>query len=593
VATVLGGNRTIALTPESTGYFSGFDAHASAGNFYQFQLDEASQLFPDPASRFQPMGPHGPSQIVDPSTFHWTDDNWPGVSIAGQVIYEMHIGTFTYEGTWNAARVHLPDLVDTGFTALEIMPVAAFPGKFGWGYDGVDLFAPTELYGTPDDFRAFVDRAHALGLAVILDVVYNHLGPDGNYLKEFSNSYFTERYKNEWGEAINFDGPDSGPVREFFISNARYWVDEFHLDGLRFDATQQIFDASTNHILKQIVPAARKAARSRKIIVIAENEPQRSEMAKPIEHGGLGFEALWNDDFHHTACVAMTGRREAYLTDYRGTPQEFISSLKWGYLYHGQYYSWQKKRRGTPTTSLKPESFINYIQNHDQIANSPGSRRIDRLTTSGLYRTITALLLLGPETPMLFQGQEFGASAPFSYFADHNAELALLVQKGREAFMKQFPSFAQSNAVLARPNDRQTFEASKLDHSERRMNNHVVSLHSDLIRLRRSDHVFGAQRSDWLHGAVLGPEAFALRFFGGVAGDRLIVVNLGDDLELTPVPEPLLAPPLGGKWGVLWYSESPCYGGCGRLPFDKEEIWFLAAQSAVVLSAGPGQDGGM
>src|SRR5690348_10478641 len=239
----------VPLAAESDGYFAGTLANAAAGTRYRFSLDGGPPL-PDPASRFQPDGPHGPSEVVDPHTFRWTDTAWPGVALSGQVLYEMHVGTFTREGTWRAAMQELPALADAGVTVLELLPVADFPGQFGWGYDGVDLFAPSRLYGSPDDFRAFVDRAHALGLGVILDVVYNHLGPDGNYLKCFSESYFTDRYQNEWGEAVNFDGPDSGPAREFVLANARYWIEEFHLDGLRLDATQQMFDASPEHILR-------------------------------------------------------------------------------------------------------------------------------------------------------------------------------------------------------------------------------------------------------------------------------------------------------------------------------------------------------
>src|SRR5262245_26170458 len=256
---------------------------------YRFRLDYGNRLFPDPASRFQPEGPHGPSQIVSPYSYRWKDDSWPGVSIEGQVLYEMHIGTFAKEGTWNAARELLPELAAVGITLLEIMPVAEFPGRFGWGYDGVNLFAPTHLYGAPDDFRAFVDRAHALRLGVVLDVVYNHLGPDGNYLKEFSQAYFTNRYENEWGEAINFDGDNSAGFRGFFLSNACYWIEEFHLDGLRLDATQQMFDSSPEHILASITREARHAARKRSIVFVGENEPQRARLARSLEAGGYGL----------------------------------------------------------------------------------------------------------------------------------------------------------------------------------------------------------------------------------------------------------------------------------------------------------------
>jgi maltooligosyltrehalose trehalohydrolase len=587
VEVIIEEERAVKLTSEGKGYFSGIDARAKAGALYQFRLDATPCLVPDPVSRFQPRGPHGPSEIVDSSKFSWTDTGWHGISIKGQILYEMHIGTFTREGTWKAASRYLPDLAELGITALEVMPVASFPGQFGWGYDGVDLFAPTALYGTADEFRQFVDRAHASGLAVILDVVYNHLGPDGNYLKEFSDSYFTNRYINEWGEPINFDGPLSGPVREFFISNARYWIDEFHLDGLRLDATQQMFDTSHNHIIKDIVSAARDAAQNRDIIVIAENEPQWATMARPSTENGFGVDSLWNDDFHHTARVAASGRCEAYYSGYRGTPQEFISSVKWGFLYQGQYYHWQHKRRGVPTQGLRPEAFVNFIQNHDQVANSFSGMRLHQFATPALYRALTALLMLAPQTPLLFQGQEFGASAPFLYFADHNAGLALLVQEGRETFLQQFPSIKGCKARIAEASDRRTFEKCKLDHTERTVNDKFVRLHRDLIHIRKTDPVFLQQRTDWLYGAVLGRQAFALRFFGGDAGDRLILVNLGRDLDLSPAPEPLLAEPADAKWCLLWSSESPFYGGCGREPVDERGLWTLTGQSALVLSSVP------
>src|SRR6266478_2286689 len=288
------------LTPEAGGYFSGA-VNVGAGSRYRFRVNRGENFYPDPASRFQPQGPHGPSCIVDPRRFRWADTNWPGVMLKGQIIYEMHIGTFTKEGTWCAAVEQLPELARVGITVVEMMPVADFPGKFGWGYDGVNLFAPSHLYGTPDDLRAFIDRAHSLGVAVILDVVYNHFGPDGNYLGIFSDDYLIREKENEWGNAINFDGPNSGPVREFFITNGRYWVEEFHLDGFRFDATHAIRDQSTEYIIGAVGRAAREAGGSRSILLIAENDLQEAKMAQPSREGGDDLDGMWNDDFHHSA----------------------------------------------------------------------------------------------------------------------------------------------------------------------------------------------------------------------------------------------------------------------------------------------------
>jgi maltooligosyltrehalose trehalohydrolase len=575
------------LSEEPNGYWSGYVAEASAGMHYRFQLDESA--WPDPASRFQPRGPHGVSRIVDPTAFAWTDDGWQGVRREGQVIYELHIGTFTRDGTWAGAMKQLPALADLGVTLLEVMPVADFPGEHGWGYDGVNLFAPTRLYGEPDDFRRFVDRAHALGLGVILDVVYNHLGPDGNYLMNFAPHYFSERYQNEWGDALNFDDPHSAPVRELFIANAGYWIEEFHLDGLRLDATQQIFDGSPEHLLAAITQRVRQAARGRSTYLVAENETQHTHLVRPAPSGGYGLDAVWNDDFHHAAIVALTGRNEAYYSGYQGSPQEFISACKWGYLYQGQHYQWQKARRGTPGFDLAPANFVGYLQNHDQIANSLVGRRIHTVTSAGRLRALTTLLLLGPNTPMLFQGQEFAASAPFLYFADHTPELARRVTAGRAEFLKQFPSIAAEDAehLVPNPEEPDTFLRCKLDHRERESHSEAFALHRDLLHLRRRDPLLGKAQRGTYDGAVLSAAAFVLRFFGREQDDRLLLINLGPQLHLDPAPEPLLAPPLGCQWALAWSSEDPRYGGGGTPPLDTEDNWHLPAESGVLLIPAP------
>jgi maltooligosyltrehalose trehalohydrolase len=588
-----GGELAVPLAGEGNGYFSGFVGEARAGLRYRFRLDGDGR-FPDPVSRYQPEGPHGPSQLIDPEDFAWTDQNWPGVRLPGQVIYELHVGTFTPEGTWESAERQLPELADLGVTLVEMMPVAEFPGRFGWGYDGVNLFAPYHPYGTPDDLRRFIDRAHSLGIGVIHDVVYNHLGPDGNCLPQFAADYFTDRYTTEWGEAINFDGQSAGPVREFYVANARYWIEEFHFDGLRLDATQNIYDTSDDHILAAVARAVREAAGGRSTLLVAENEPQEVRLVRPPEQGGYGLDALWNDDFHHSAIVALTGHNDAYYSDHLGAPQEFLSAVKWGYLYQGQWYKWQRKRRGAPAFGLNPAAFVNFLQNHDQIANSGRGERVHQLTGPGRYRAMTALLLLAPSTPMLFQGQEFAASTPFYYFADHNAELARLVRKGRFEFLQQFRGLAKPDMqkCLADPESTKTFERCKLDLSERQSHAGAYALHRDLLRLRREDPAFQAQRPSGVDGAVLGPEAFLLRFFGKDGDDRLLVVNLGRDLHLDPAPEPLLAPPLDTCWDTLWSSEDPRYGGCGTPPLDTEENWGIPGNAAVVLRPQRSEVGG-
>jgi len=579
---------TVELQAEGNGYFSALLPEVGVGTLYRYLLDDDPQPYPDPASRFQPQGPHGASQIIDCSTFNWTDAAWPGLEAQGQVIYEMHIGTFTHEGNWAAAAKELPELAALGVTVLEIMPVADFPGRFGWGYDGVNLFAPTRLYGTPDDFRQFVNQAHAVGLGVILDVVFNHFGPDGNYIGKFSRNYFSTRYECDWGDALNFDGPNSDAVRDYVLANAEYWIKEFHLDGLRIDATQQIFDSSPEHIIAAVVRVARSAGAPRKVLIIGENEPQIAKLFLPPEQQGYGIDALWNDDFHHTAMVAMTGRADAYYSDYRGTAQEFVSTLKHGFLYQGQWYSWQNKTRGTLSLDMAPVKFVNFIQNHDQLANSGSGKRIHLLTSPNRYRAVTALFLLAPQTPMLFQGQEFAATSPFFYFADHKEEIAYLVARGRSDFLAQFRSLATSEmqARLPDPGDPLTFTHSKLNLNDRYQHKEEYALHRDLLSLRRNDPVFQAsQKSCLIDGAVLSPDALVIRFFGENPGDdRLLVVNLSRDLHLIPAPEPLLAPPGDCVWNAMWSSEDPQYGGLGMPPWPINGNWYIQGESAVVLN---------
>jgi maltooligosyltrehalose trehalohydrolase len=527
--------------------------------------------------------------VVDPRTFRWTDDGWRGVKAVGQVLYEMHVGTFTTEGTWTAAAEQLPELARLGVTVIEMMPVADFAGSFGWGYDGVNLYAPTRLYGTPDDLRAFVDRAHACGLGVILDVVYNHLGPDGNYLHEFSAHYFTDRYKNDWGAALNFEGPSAS--REFFVENAGYWIDEFHFDGLRLDATQDVQDDSKEHVISSIVTRARAAAGHRSVYIVAENEPQDPKLLRPRAAGGFGVDAVWNDDYHHSAVVALTGRREAYYHDYFGSPQEFVSAAKYGYLYQGQWYAWQKQRRGGPSLGLPAQAYIAFLENHDQIANTASGRRMRQLTSPGRYRALTALTLLGPATPLLFQGQEFAASSPFLFFADHHDQLHDGIREGRRQFLEQFPSTLDSHAqrALSDPIDESTFLRCKLDFRERERHREAYALHRDLLALRRHDACLNAEDSVRVDGAVIAPHAFLLRFTAGDADARLLIVNYGIELDLASVPEPLLAPPEGCRWTIEWSSEDLRYGGCGTAPLRLEPPR-LSAEVALFLRPEPDSD---
>ena len=573
------------LTAESDGYFSG-TADVGAGTRYRLRVNKAENFYPDPASRFQPDGPHESSCIVDPARFRWSDTQWPGLKLKGQIFYEMHIGTFTSEGTWRAAAEQLPELARIGITTVEMMPVAEFPGKFGWGYDGVDLFAPSHLYGTPDDLREFIDRAHSLGLGVILDVVYNHFGPDGNYLGIYSDEYLTRGKEHEWGDVINFDGPNSGPVREFFITNGRYWIEEFHFDGFRFDATHAIHDRSAEYIIGAVGRAAREAADSRSIILIAENDLQEARITQPQSEGGDGLDAMWNDDFHHSAMVGLTGKNVGYFSDYSGKPQELISAAKYGFLYQGQALSWQKVLRGTPTFGVPTEAFVCFIENHDQIANTGTGDRPRFQTSPGRYRAITALLLLGPWTPLLFQGQEFGASSPFLFFADvGDTVIRDAIRNGRAELLAPFLSLTDEETLrrLPAPDDPQMFSKCKLDFSEREKNRELYDLHIDLLKLRREDSRFHLQNSGGIDGAVLGQASFVLRYFSEGNDDRLLLVNFGERQVLQPASEPLLAPPQNCRWEALWTSDSRRYGGTGAVMTATPAQWILPTETAVVL----------
>lgn len=566
---------------EKNGYFSLLVPEATKNSLYRFQIDQSERWFSDPASKYQPEGPFGASSVLD-TNYNWNDAKWSGVSLEGQIIYEMHLGTFTHKGTYLSAMDQLPELAALGITLIELMPVNDFPGEFGWGYDGVNLFAPCHIYGHPNHLKAFIDKAHSLNMGVILDVVYNHFGPEGNYLLEFSKEYLSEKNHTDWGKAINYDHPSS---REFFLTNIRYWIEEYHFDGYRFDATPWIFSSTPTHVLAEMTAEAKKAAGKRSIITIGENEPQDIKLLKNYEEGGYGFDAMWNDDFHHTACVRLTGKREAYYTDYLGSCQEFISSLKYGFLYQGQYYDWQKQKRGVYNKNYKPASLVIFLENHDQIANSGHGERLNKLSDPGSYKALTCLLLLGPNTPMLFQGQEFGSSKPFHYFADHSANIKALVKKGRKEELSQFPRLATKEAhkALIDPGNPLTFTECKLDLTEREKHAHVYALHRDLIKLRKEDPVFKMVSTLRFDGAILGPDSFLIRYFGNDE-DRLMIINFGPDHHFNPAPEPLLVAGVDQDWEMLWSSESIIYGGQGTPPINTP-YWKILGHSAIVLKS--------
>ena len=586
IAIAFEGRPDVAMTRDDEGFFTADVKDARAGDRYRFRL--AQGMRPDPASRFQPEGPFEPSQVVDARCFPWTDHEWTGAPPPHrQVLYELHLGTFTEEGTWAAASQHLPRLADIGVTTLEVMPVAEFAGKFGWGYDGVQLFSPSRLYGTPDDARAFVNRAHAHGLAVILDVVYNHLGPSGNFIRDFSPTFLGA--PGEWGELINFDRHDARHVRAFMVDNAVHWIEEYHLDGLRFDATQAMVDSSEEHILSEICREARAAAGSRRIFLVGESEPQDIRYLQRSGTYPDGLDAIWSEDWHHAAFVAMTGRRQAYFTDYLGTAPEFASMARHGTLYQGQWYSWQTAPRGGYALHLDAFAFVNFLENHDQVANTGAGFRLVQQVSPATWRALTALLLLGPAMPMLFQGQEFGSTRPFTYFADHEGDLGRAVREGRLQFLTQFPGFAAKDMQegLAHPDDAEAFARCKLSEAERSADGPITRLHRDLLHLRRDDEVLAQIGGPLVTVESSAPTASILliRYIGRV-NHRLIVVNLGRD-HVSPMNDPLLGPAPACRWNLLWSSENPAYVGSGVSLYLQEGRWRIPAHSASVLASVP------
>lgn len=577
----------VAMARDRDGYFSAHVRDARAGQRYWFRLNEG--LRPDPASRFQPEGPTGPSQIVDPHAYRWNVESWRGAPPLHQnVFYELHVGTFTQEGTWSAAERRLDELAELGVTTIEMLPLAEFNGRFGWGYDGVDLFAPSHLYGTPDDLKHFIDAAHAARIAVILDVVYNHFGPVGNFLRDFAPTFFGK--PGEWGDTINYDGPGSGPVRRFMIENAAYWIAEFRFDGLRFDATHGIHDSSEEHIVSEMCAAARAAAAGRRVVLVGETEPQDTRLLRASGAYRDGLDAMWNEDWHHSAFVALTGRRQAYFTDYQGTASELASMARHGTLYQGQWYSWQRHSRGGFALGLPSSAFVSFLENHDQVANTGLGLRLFHCVDHAKWRTLSALLLAGPHLPLLFQGVELASSRPFTYFADHEGDLAAAVRKGRLRFLSQFPGLTTDAMTRSMPDptDEAAYAACKLRHdAEKDKRDWTLKLHHDLLQLRRTDPVLCRVGTSEvrIESSAPAPHVLLLRYLSEF-GDRLIVANLDDDF-LSPMNDPLLAPAPGDCWRVLWNSEHPAYGGSGTIPFVEAGRWLLTARSAAILSSTP------
>ncbi|MCG5536652.1 malto-oligosyltrehalose trehalohydrolase [Ectothiorhodospira mobilis] len=441
--------------------------------------------FPDPRSPWQPRGVHGPSRVVDHGRFPWRDAGWRAPPLASAVIQEIHVGTFTPEGTFDAAIGRLDHLLDLGITHVELMPVAAFPGTRGWGYDGVALFAPHAPYGGPDGLKRLVDACHRRGLAVLLDVVYNHLGPDGNHLARFG-PYFTDAYRTPWGDAVNLDGPDSPEVRRFFLDNARMWLQDYHLDGLRLDAVHALMDRSAVHLLEALSRQTRhlEARLGRPLVLIAESDLNDPRIVRPPQAGGLGLDAQWNEDFHHALHALLTGERQGYYADYGG-PEALARVLTAGFWLEGQYSQYRRRYHGRSAAGLAGRAFVACLQNHDQVGNRAEGERSAHLLSEGLLRVGAALVLTAPFVPLLFQGEEWGARTPFIYFTDHqDPALARAVAEGRR---REFAAFGWDAALIPDPQSLDTFRRCLLDWDEPGRAPHagLLAWHRDLIALRR------------------------------------------------------------------------------------------------------------
>lgn len=526
----------------------------AAGADYFYRLDGERDRA-DPVSRHQPAGVHGPSRVVDPTAFRWSDADWRGIETPDLLIYELHVGTFMPEGSFHAVADRLPYLRELGVTAIELMPVAEFPGRRNWGYDGVHPYAPQSSYGGPDGLRRLVDAAHAEGLAVLLDVVYNHLGPEGNYLAEFG-PYFTDRYGTPWGRALNFDGADSDQVRRYFIDNALYWVTEFHIDGLRLDAVQMIFDFSAYHILDELCEAVHRVASSggRRVQVIAESDLNDPRLVREHGRSGYALDAMWNDDFHHAVHTALTGERGGYYVDFRGI-ESVARSLSDRFVLAGDYSAYRRRRHGASAVDLPADRFVVFIQNHDQVGNRARGERLSDLVSVEELKMAAAVLLLSPYVPLLFMGEEYGETNPFLYFVDHG-DPALLeaVRSGRR---REFAAFGWTDRVPD-PGSEDTFLRSVLEPQRAQSPPHaqLALLYRDLIGLRKTEPALrpGAARLriDSDHEA-----GWVAMVYEGMDHDLFVAHNFESDARSLPAALP------AGVWTRRLATDDARYGGKG------------------------------
>ena len=547
----------IPLERREQGYWEATVPGVEPGAQYRYVLDECRE-FPDPASCFQPFGVHGASAVMDHASFSWSDREWAGLALTDLILYELHVGTFTPEGTFEAIIPHLSYLRDeVGVTAIELMPIAQFPGTRNWGYDGVYPFAPQHSYGGPDGLKALVNACHASGLAVMLDVVYNHLGPEGNYLPEFG-PFLTERYRTPWGPGINFDGPDSDEVRKFFTASALHWLVDYHIDGFRLDAVHSIYDCGVKPFLRELAESVHREAErlGRSVLLIGESNLNDTRVTAPGAEGGYALDAQWNDDFHHALHARLTGERNGYYQDF-GRLGQLGLALREGFVFSGQWSSYRRRRHGTSARHLLPSRLVVYAQNHDHIGNRPAGERLSALLPFPAWKVAAAAVLLAPNVPLLFMGEEYGETAPFHYFIGHSdSHLIEAVRTGRRAELAALGWQAESPD----PQDPATFEDSRIDMARRRQPPHDAMLRwtQALIRLRKTLLPFRAVDTiKFVRRVSVHATEEVLTLFATVNGSQSLLVLLGFNRASVAL---MLNEPWG-TWQLVLDTSSPEYGG--------------------------------
>lgn len=580
--------RLLPLIGQAHGYFAAVLDGVEPGARYFYRLHDLDR--PDPASRCQPQGVHGPSEVIEPH-FPWEDRDWRGPALEDYLIYELHVGTFTPAGTFAAIIPHLPELAQLGVTALELMPVAQFPGNRNWGYDGVFPYAVQNSYGGPEGLKKLINACHCQGLAVVLDVVYNHLGPEGNYLRDFGD-YFTNRYRTPWGEAVNFDGPESDEVRRFFIENALYWITEYRVDALRLDALHAIMDQSAQPFLAELAASvqAQAARLNRRAYLIAESDLNDARFIRPPELGGLGLDAHWHDDFHHALHALLTGERSGYYQDF-GEVRHLAKACREGFVYAGDYSAYRRRRHGSSSRDLPAGRLVVFGQNHDQVGNRRQGERLSALVPFEELKVAAALVLLAPFVPLLFMGEEYGETAPFLYFISHqDPDLIEAVRQGRR---QEFAAFHE-DGLTPDPQDELTFQRSILNHHLRQQDRHqaLYGLYQELIGLRQQQPALRQLSKENLEVREFEAEKvlFLRRWHEGE--EVIMIVHFGGAAATLKLPWP------AGTWVKrLDTQEKRWYGAGSTLPdairSTGEVSLTLPAQALLLLFAKKGDDGAL